>query len=94
MHDDDGLENTNPLVLRHFEDPVSVRELLHSTLDRLLDTLITNQETIGAASVTVLGATGATNDVFGGKTIFIALDLDPQNECTCGECEGLSRDGE
>ena len=93
MHDDDGLENENPLVLRHYDTPVSVRDMLHGTLDRLLDTLIANHETMGAASVTVMQAEGITNEIFGGKTMMIALDMDP-GPCDCGHCEGLSRDGE
>ncbi len=93
MHDDDGLENENPLVIRHYEHPVSVRDMLHGTLDRLLDTLIANHETMGAASVTVLAAEGITEQIFGGKTMMIALDLDP-GPCDCGECEGLHGDGE
>jgi len=94
MHDDDGLVDKNPLVLRHFEQPVSVREMLHNTMDSLLDELIRNHETMGAASVTVMSAEGITNELFGGKTMLIALDLDPQDCPGCAECEGLSRDDE
>lgn len=89
MHDDDGLVDKHPLVIRHYENPVSVRDMLHGTLDRLLDTLIASHETMGAASVTVLSAEGITEEIFGGKTMMIALDLDPQpGECDCGYCGG------
>ena len=94
MHDDDGLEHTNPLVVRHYDTPVSVREMLHGLMDRLLDSLIERQETMGAASITVLGAEGVVNELFGGKTLMLALDLDPHECPGCEDCEGFPRHGE
>lgn len=76
-----------PLVLHHYDTPVSVRDMLHGVLDRLLDAMIERKETWGGASVTVLEATGATEELFGGRTLMLALDLDPTAECDCGHCD-------
>lgn len=92
MHDDDEIPPIHQIgpmpVLRHFDQGISLREMLHGTLDRLLDKLVTEQETMGAAAVTILSASGETDKVFGGRTVMLALDLDPQGCPGCEHCEG------
>ena len=83
MHDDDGLvpNHKTKVKVRHFDQPVSIRDLLHSTLDRLLNELLINQQPQGVVSVTCLDPEGE----FAGRTVLLALDLDTQEE----DYEGL-----
>lgn len=77
MHDDDGLIPAHTrLKVRHFDQKVSVRELLHSTLDRLLNEMLILQQPQGAVSVTCLDTDGD----FAGRTVVMALDLDPEEK--------------
>lgn len=83
MHDDDGLRpEFTRVVIRHFPKAVNVRELLHSTLDRLLDMMFQEKETKGCVSVTSMDPEPAP---FAGHTLVIGLDLDAQPE----DYEGL-----
>jgi hypothetical protein len=67
-------------IVNHFEKPVSLREHLHSSLDRLLTHMEQAQETQGLVSITVLDAEGA----WAGHTVALAVDLNPHK---CGpEC--------
>lgn len=82
MHDDQpGGVPQKPefakVTLRHFDHPVSIRELLHSTLDRLLDEMVAASEPQGVVAVTNMDPGGAP---FAGHTVILALDLDPQTE--------------
>jgi hypothetical protein len=88
MHDDDGLIPREPqaqIKLRHFDRPVSVRELLHSTLDRLLSAMILHSEPQGVVAVTCMQGTGE----FAGRTVVLALDLDPAAQEYDGLGNGL-----
>ena len=96
MHDDQPggvpqgpkLPNDVRVVMRHFDKPVSLRELLHSTLDRLLDEMIRTEEPAGVVAVTNLDE---HDTVMGGRTVVLALDLDPAaheyDDCGLGEPE-------
>jgi len=76
-HDDDNLRpEFSKVTLRHFDHPVSIRELLHSTLDRLLDEMIAGGEPRGAVSVTNMDEPSGDNPL-SGHTVVLALDLDP-----------------
>ena len=73
------------VTMRHFDKPISARELLHGTLDRLLDELINQKETMGAVSVTNLDG---TDEEGGGRTFLLCLDLDPDPARYEGMAEG------
>lgn len=79
MHDDDFPIKPEfaKVTLRHFDHPVSIRELLHSTLDRLLDEMVAHSEPQGAVAVTNMDA---GDNPFSGRTVVLALDLDPHDE--------------
>ena len=85
MHDDmeGGVPQPGPqferVVLRKFDEPVTIRELLHSSLDRLLDYMGAHGEPQGVVSVTNLDEVGADNP-FAGHTVVLAIDMDPQPE--------------
>lgn len=81
MHDDQpGGVPQKPefakVTLRHFDHPVSLRELLHSTLDRLLDEMVGASEPRGVVAVTNMDE---GDKPFAGHTVILALDLDPQD---------------
>ena len=76
MHDDDvplkPLAGPMP-ILRHFEHPVSLKQHLHESLDRLLDEMSQGGDTVGMVQITVLDSDGP----WAGQTVMLALDLDP-----------------
>lgn len=77
MHDDDNLRpEFSKVTMRHFPHPVTIRELLHSTLDRLLDEMVAQSEPRGAVSVTNMDP---GDSPFAGHTVVLALDLDPHD---------------
>lgn len=85
MHDDDNLRpHFSKVTLRHMTEPVTLRELLHSTLDRLLDEMIQETEPRGCVAVTNMDPSGPENPL-SGHTVVLALDLDPES----GEYEDL-----
>lgn len=71
------------VVMRHFDEPVSVRQLLHSALDRLFDYMIAANEGAGVVAITPLDV-----PEFDGGSIVLALDLMPDAH----EYDGLSED--
>lgn len=89
MHDDypggvpQGSTEGAQIRLRHFDKPISIRDLLHSTLDRLFDAMIAKKESMGVVAVTNMDP-GPSE--WAGHTVVLALDLDP----TSHEYEGLN----
>ena len=63
---------TERVIMRHFDKAVSLRELLHSSLDRLFDYMVEQREAAGCVSITPLDV-----PEFDGGSIVLALDLMP-----------------
>ena len=85
MHDDQpgGVPQQPPidrLVMRSFDEPVTVRQLLHSSLDRLFDYMIQQRELAGVVAITPMDV-----PEFEGGSIVLALDFAPHAH----EYEGL-----
>lgn len=72
MHDDMQQPPAERVVLRHFDAPVSMRQLLHSTLDRLFDYMIEQKEPAGCVAITPLDVPEMQ-----GGSIVLALDFVP-----------------
>lgn len=89
MHDDDpgGVPQGNRpdrIVMRSFDQPVSVRQLLHSSLDRLFDYMIAQRELAGVVAITPMDV-----PEFDGGSIVLALDFAPHEHDYEGLNEGL-----
>ena len=86
MHDDQpggvpqGKPKVERIVMRQFDKAVSVRELLHSSLDRLFDYMIAQRELAGVVAITPMDV-----PEFDGGSIVLALDFAPHEH----EYEGL-----
>lgn len=85
MHDDmEGGVPQQPraerIVMRTFDEAVSVRQLLHSSLDRLFDYMIEQRELAGVVAITPMDV-----PEFDGGSIVLALDFAPHAH----EYEGL-----
>jgi len=75
MHDDmiGGVPQPHEdrVILRSFEKSVTVRELLHSSLDRLLDFMLEHKQPAGVVAITPLDT-----PEFDGGSIVLALDFE------------------
>lgn len=85
MHDDQpGGVPQHPreerIIMRHFDKSVTVRELLHSSLDRLLDFMNEHKEPAGVVAITPMDT-----PEFEGGSIVLALDFAPHEH----EYDGL-----
>ena len=84
MHDDmdGGVPQGQPdrIIMRSFNEPISVRQLLHSSLDRLFDYMIAQRELAGVVAITPMDV-----PEFDGGSIVLALDFAPHEH----DYEGL-----
>lgn len=85
MHDDQpgGVPQgpqTERVIMRSFDNPVTIRELLHSSLDRLFDFMMAQRELAGVVAITPLDV-----PELNGNSIVLAIDFAPHEH----EYEGL-----
>ena len=78
-------EPTRVMMYEKFDDPVSVREILHKVLDQLLDEMVARREVTGMVNVTTMDTQGGTV-----MPLFLALDLDPAGPCGDPSCPACS----
>lgn len=85
MHDDQPggvpqLPQGERIIMRHYDKAISLRELLHASLDRLFDYMVEQKESAGVVAVTPMDV-----PEFDGGSIVIALDFAPHEH----EYDGL-----
>lgn len=76
-----GDSSKTRVVIRHFDKSVTIRELLHTSLDRLFDYMSQQNELAGVVSITPLDV-----PELNGNSIVLALDFAPHEH----DYEGLN----